>query len=805
VALLLPCLTLAHLVGLWVADAGWLSACSARWLGVACVAFALPLRRLPRALASLLVLGFFASGVAALGGVLETARRHPVETAFDAIVEADVCELERRRSSLRLVLCHAVGVGRHAERVPERIVVHQRWSMLEPSWARALEPGQRLRCLLRIRPLGGLRNPGVTERIPRWQRRGIGARASLVDERRAVRVLRSEKRGLVSSVAVRLGASFDRRRAAIRDRLLASGRSGALLASLSIGDRSGLPNETRDAFARLGLAHLLAVSGLHLSMLAGLAFWSARRAWLRCDPLARRVDARPVAMLFALSAAGVYAAMCGFALPVRRAWIFLFAIWLGLHAARRPSALHLLSLAALAVAAWEPDALFSAGAQLSFGVSAALMLARLDSDARPTSSRFMRTLRLLVGSTSVAVATSAPLLAMHGMESGVAGLLSNLVAIPWTAAVLLPAALGTGAACALEGELACRGALLLGGFLAQLTLECVDWLAAGLPDAGFTAPPAPWALALGGAMVIGVVRTSAPTARVGLALMLCLGLRWAPAAAIEPSAPRLVVLDVGQGDALLVQGREAGILIDGGTALPGGFDAGRSVVGPALAALGVERLDLVIATHADLDHRGGLLAVLESIPVRELWIPLGASSDPALRDLLRLSHRRGVRVLERGRGDGRHDFGDLSVTPLWPGPPADGGNRNDRSLVVRVDHSTRRLLLTGDIGFAAERQLLATAGPELRADVLKVGHHGSAGSTSQAFLDAVSPELAVISAACASRMSLPSATVLSRLERSVPRVLWTGRDGAAVIGLRGAAGSPPPASASGAPRRCEAR
>jgi competence protein ComEC len=236
-----------------------------------------------------------------------------------------------------------------------------------------------------------------------------------------------------------------------------------------------------------------------------------------------------------------------------------------------------------------------------------------------------------------------------------------------------------------------------------------------------------------------------------------------------------------------VQGGSAALLIDGGTALDTDgarrFDAGERVVLPALGALGVRRLDLAVASHADLDHRGGLVAVLRALPVARLWLPAGGRADPAFRELLEAGAARGVAVAERAAGEAPLALGDLTVEALWP-PRVDApAERNDASLVVRVDVAGRRLLFPGDLEQAGEQRLLAERAGALRAQLLKLGHHGSRTSSSAAFLAAVAPELAVVSAPRHGRFGMPHAELLARLRAAGVPWRWTGRDGAVVVGL----------------------
>lgn len=239
---------------------------------------------------------------------------------------------------------------------------------------------------------------------------------------------------------------------------------------------------------------------------------------------------------------------------------------------------------------------------------------------------------------------------------------------------------------------------------------------------------------------------------------------------------------MGQGDAVLVQGRTGALLVDGGTAVPDGPDLGATVVVPALRALGVRRLDLVVASHADLDHRGGLPAVLRALPVARVWLPPGGLADPSFAELVATARAVGAALEEQGAGGTPLRIGDLAVEPLWPPRGAHEGSRNDRSLTLRVALAGRRVLLPGDLEVEAERRLLAS-GICLRADVLKLGHHGSRTSSSAAWLAAVGGAVAVASAPRAGRFEMPHPEVVARVGAGGYALWWTGRDGAVLIGL----------------------
>jgi len=380
--------------------------------------------------------------------------------------------------------------------------------------------------------------------------------------------------------------------------------------------------------------------------------------------------------------------------------------------------------------------------------------------------------------SATAIAATAPVLAGHGLGTSPFGLLANVAAVPWTAAVLLPGSLLASA----EAWLLPGASLALPGLarIAEASLDAAGRIAGALPVAGASAPGAA-GLALAVGLAALALRARRTLMRAALAAAVCGALSAAPPADVSPPAPRAVVLDVGLGDAVIVQGRRGALLVDGGWALPDGADLGRSVVVPALRALGVRRLDAAVATHADLDHRGGLGSVLRALPVGELWLPAGGGDD--LAPLRAQAARLGIPVRELRRGDRVGPLGELEVEVLWPPEPtgiAPAASRNDASLVLRVETAGTRLLLTGDVGAATEAALLASGSP-LRADVLKVAHHGSAGSSSAAFLAAVAPRWALVSAPCGGR--LPSARTLARLQAAGAEVAWTGRDGALRVGL----------------------
>jgi competence protein ComEC len=772
---LLPALALAQGAGILLADHGLLAREAALVLGATSLGLgALVARRASVRAACALGLAL-ASGAAGLATRLDAAARGRPARPLEITLEGRVREARRLPGGFQLEL-EAVRAVQPGLRLPEGVRLG---GPPTPEGVAAIEaalPGERRRVRAVLRAPGALANPGGRERLRELERAGVGATGRLLHPALHVRV--PEREG------ARPLAPLHAARARLDHRLAGAGPGASLLRALALGERSGLAPAAQDAFTRLGLAHLLSVSGLHLALVAGLAFGMARAALSRSAWLAARRDVRAPALAAAVVAAALYAALSGWQVPVRRSLLLVLAVALAMGRGRRSGAGAPLAAAWLAILAAEPQALFGASFQLSFAASAALAFAQAPEAAAP--ARRLARLRTWLGaasaSSAAALAATAPLAAAHLGSVAPVALLANLAAIPWTGVVLLPASLGAALAAALPEPFRPDLVIALAERVAAATLAAVQALAAWLPT--FEPRPRPGAgwLVAGGLLAVATVGVRGSAQRVLLSLAVTAVLAVAPPASLPPPPPRLVALDVGQGDALLVQGRRGSVLVDAATATSTGVDLGRRVVAPALLALGVRRLDLLVVTHADLDHRGGVPAVLARVPVGELWIPFGGRADPGFGAVLEAARAQGVAVREQGAGAPARQVGDLWIEPLWPPPDARQGSRNERSLAVRIRAGARRVLLPGDLEAQAEARLLAS-GADLHADVLALPHHGSRSSSTPSFLAAVAPGLALVSAPCHGRFGMPHAEVRARVQKASASLWWTGRDGALVVGL----------------------
>jgi competence protein ComEC len=772
---LLPLLAVAQAVGIWIADLGWLGTEVAAISGLALLVVGLVFARGPIWWWALsLALAFLAGAFSLAGqlGVSSAVLRLPPESV---VIEGSVIDTASGPEWLRVDVADVRAVEPKGLRIPTRIRLV---GGATPDGFHGLEDvsrGERIRAMVRLRALHEPQNPGTPQRVRRLERRGIGALGRLIHP--ALHVALDDR----SSGSPLRGIRKLRR--AISGEIATFGAGSSLVRALSLGDRSGLSSEVGDAFRRLGLSHLLAVSGLHLGLVASLAFALVRSGVGRSAWLAARCDTRHIALWIGVSTAIAYALFSGWAIPVRRALVFLLVLALTVVRGRSSLRAEPLAAAAIAVLTLEPAALFEPGAQLSFAATAALMFAASRSDRGEPGAWVLRSRALedAARASASAVAVTAPIAAWQIGSAAPFALLANLVAIPWIAFALLPASLLAALALGCGLETVGGGLTSIAVWIASGTLELGLWCSDRLPvTAPSTRPTVVYLLGIALCVAL-TLRARATAARVLGAFLVSALVALAPPRSLEPPRPRLVALEVGQGAAALVDGLRAAVLVDAGSSF-GGRDWGKRAVVPALGALGVERLDVLIVSHGDLDHWGGAPAVLEAVSVGEIWLPFGAPADPAFGPLWEAARSKRVPVFERGAGSPAVSVGDLRIEPLWPPPIAERRSRNDRSLVVRIELAGYSVLLPGDLEASAEFDLVSS-GADLESEIIALSHHGSRTSSTELFLEAVGAKIAIASAPCGGRFGMPHAEVLERAaEKGIP-VWWTGRDGAVMVGL----------------------
>ncbi|MEN5099925.1 DNA internalization-related competence protein ComEC/Rec2 [Stenotrophomonas sp. TWI809] len=609
---------------------------------------------------------------------------------------------------------------------------------------RTLRAGERWSLTVRARPPRGRVNPG-----------GFDAEGYALRQRVAGSgYVREPAQAHPLGEPTGLPAWRERMAEAIARAVQSDGRR--FVQALALGDTRGLSQGDWDDLRALGVTHLVAISGFHVGVVAGVAALLASGLW-RCLPLLGLYVPRPMgAAAAAVAGAALYAAAAGFALPTVRTVLMIAVVAAARCSRRRASVAQSLSLAALAMLLFDPLAVLAPGFWLSFAGVLWLIWC--------LPGREQGWLRGFLSAQGVATVALLPLtVALFGQASR-AGPLVNLVAIPWWTMVVVPLALlGTALEALIDGA---------GRWPWQLAAWCFEaswWLfghAARSELSLWWLPQANrWALI---SAVFGVFWLLLPRGSGGRvpALLLCLPLLWPARHGPGEGEVELLVMDVGQGLAVAVRTRRHTLLYDTGPGADDGFDAGERIVVPTLRALGQGRLDRIMISHDHRDHTGGLRGVRRSFPGATLQAPPGAL---------------------RGRAVACH----AGQSWQWDGvtfrvlhPPRDVPQpTNDSSCVLRLETPQGVILLAGDIEKRSEALLVQQAGALLAAEAVVVPHHGSASSSTPAWVAAVAPGLAIVSSGHRNRFGHPRAEVVARWQAVGAEVLNTADSGAVRVWL----------------------
>ncbi|MFG6449322.1 DNA internalization-related competence protein ComEC/Rec2 [Roseateles sp. BYS180W] len=517
-------------------------------------------------------------------------------------------------------------------------------------------------------------------------------------------------------------------------------RQAGVLTALSVGEQAALSTQDWALMRDTGVAHLLSVSGLHITMLAWLARGLAQRLWQRSARLCLVLPAPRAARWLGVAAAALYTVFSGWGVPAQRT-LWMLVLWalqseLGW---RWPRHLSLLLIAAW-ICLWDPWAPVQPGFWLSFVAVAVLMAADAQTTQAASAPVVRPWWRSLWAALRVQLMISlalAPLSLVLFQQLSVVGVLANALAIPWVSWVVTPLSLLG----ALFNPLWLLGALAVQGLLLWL-----QWCQQ-LPLAVWRVPVAPlwtWAAALLGLLLL-VPRW--PLHWRAWGGLLLLPMLWPPLQRLPAGVLELQALDVGQGSAVLLRTRSHTLLFDAGPQWASGQDAGTRIVVPTLWAQGLVPLSMLMVSHADMDHRGGAAAVQRDAQPRRL---LGAlpQATPCLAG-------------QRWQWDGV----EFELLHPWPqtGAPTRRVAENERSCVLRVRAAGGSVLLPGDLPAAQEAQLVAAYGAAgLQSSVLMVPHHGSKSSSSKPFIEAVAPRWAVVQAGANNRFGHPALEVRQR-------------------------------------------
>lgn len=609
-----------------------------------------------------------------------------------------------------------------------------------------LQPGQRWQFTVRLkRPHGGV-NVGGFDYEAWLLGRGI----------RATGYVRPGPAALLAATVWQPEALIARSRAAVRthfERALPAADHPwrGILVALAIGDQRAIDGGLWTVFNKTGVTHLLSVSGLHVTLVAGLFGAAVGSLWRRVPALVLRWPAQKAGLLAAGAMALCYSLLAGFGVPAQRTLYMLWVALAALLAARNVAADRVWALALGVVLVFDPWSVLAPGFWLSFlAVGALLYIGK----AQRETGGWRRQLRAFGAVQWAATLVTLPVLLFVFQQFSLVSPLANALAVPLVSFVVTPLAL-LGAVIPWDGVLIAAHWLL--DLLMRFLFWCADW------PLWQAAPPPVWSLlpALVG-VVLALAPSGVPVKGLGFALLLPL-LFW-PGEGVPFGEARIDVLDVGQGQAVVVRTANRVLVYDPGPRYSPDADAGQRVLLPFLRAQGVDRIDRLIVSHADADHAGGLAALQSVLPVGDLL-----SSEAGIG--------RACLAGEGWRWDG------VEFALLHPAVDDADLGKNDRSCVLSVRSSGQRVLLVGDIEAAAEARL-AARGDDLKADLLLVPHHGARTSSSVPFVLAVDPAHAVFSVGYRNRFGHPHPGVVDRYEAVGARLWRTDRDGALQLAMR---------------------
>ena len=630
-----------------------------------------------------------------------------------------------------------------------------------------------------LREAGLFRDPGVADARLALARRGT----CLVGSVKSAALVETRSPG---SWADEAAAEARQRTRAVVARYVGrwSRRSAAIVVAILIGDRAGLDEEVERRLQEAGTYHVIAISGGNIAILAALTVWLLRLL---------RVGHRPAAILGILVLTG-YAFTVGGGASVVRATLMAVIFLAARLADHQGSALNALAVAGAIVFAAVPLSIFDVGCALTFGATLGILIGASRVMRAFPARWYLRWPLALLAASACAELALFPVSARAFFRVTFAGLILNFAAIPLMSVVqvagmlVLPLAAVHASAASAAGWVAHVAAE---GLIRTASLvEWAPWLSYRLPP-----PHAAWLvvyyagwcawLALAQPSGGGLARLRRWARRVAVALVTGSGV-WIlvePVTLLVPGvkgALRVAVLDVGHADAVLVQLPDRrNLLVDAGGSLTGSsFDIGGRIVAPALWALRVRRLDVLVLSHGDPDHIGGAASIIRDFRPREVWEGVPVPPSERLQALRRDAEAAGARW--RTCLAGEHGTFGAVRWHVWHPPPPDWERqrvRNDDSVVLELRYGDVSILLPGDIGRPVEQGLLQVI-PPAPLRVLKVPHHGSVSSSTDEFVTALRPRVAVLSAGAITKVS---DVVLARYREVGATLFRTDQDGATIV------------------------
>ena len=668
-------------------------------------------------------------------------------------------------------------------RCSERLLVHVY------AHSRVFAPGDRLLFRAKPRPFRNFNNPGRYDYELAMSSKGFACAAAVSDGREIVPL----GRGSLGFIQDRLESIRAPLRGFMQEKLWP--QQAVLYRALILGESQDMGQDLRDLFTCTGLGHVIAVSGLNIGFVAWLVFFLIKRLLSLSYGWTLRTDIRTTAALITCLPVIGYALLAGFEVSVQRAMVMVLAYLLAVVLGREEEIWSTLAFAALIILSVHPHELYSISFQLSFGgvIGLVVLLPWFQSLlSRVGGGRLPRYLLGLVLSTTAATLFLLPLLFYHFSRISLVTIPANLLVLPFMGFWIIPLGLLAAMLLPLSGLIA--GLILqIGALGIDLSLMVMQFFADLDWAEVWVIRPSVLEIALCyGALISLALFRRGSWAKASLWVLLAFlagdAVYWIRSTQFNPCF-KVTYLDVGEGHAALLQfpGRER-MLIDGGGSVRSDFDFGKMVVGPALLALKIRRVDYLVLSHPESDHMNGLAFIASHFAPREFWHNGDGTGIEAFEGLRGITRERGVPERLPESLQAPMEIAGVRVELLHPetSPEPDPSpgrrmKRNDRSMVLKCTHGGNTFLFPGDLERAGEEELMKRNGEKLGSEVLLVPHHGSRASTSVEFLERVRPRVCVISSRGGTSFRHPHPELVQRLQERGCALYRTDQVGAVTI------------------------
>ena len=612
--------------------------------------------------------------------------------------------------------------------------------LIKLSWYEKLyrspQAGERWRLLVKLKQPHGAINPGGFDYERNLYRKGISAtgyvRRNDANQRLSEHDIDSGLFNIIDGFRQSISNS-------LRKRLEGKPHQGVIEA-LAIGDRNRITSEEWDVLIRTGTIHLVAISGLHIGLVAGFAFFLMRALVSRLGFVLKRMPVQVPAAVAAIAVAFIYALLAGFTIPTQRAFLMVCIVMISLIQRRSVPASNIIAFSLLVILLFDPMSVLDVGFWLSFGAVAIILFASIGRLKPPTALIGMSKIQFVIAIGML------PLMLLFFQRLSIAAPLANLVAVPLVSFITVPSTLLATMTIDVLPSLS-NGLFFIAVESLKLLWVMIDWLSVQSWAVVDTTVVSTWSLLLA---IVGATYLLMPRGIPArwVALLLFLPALLGTRTTLNQGELNITLIDVGQGLSVLLQTQHHSLVFDAGPRYSSSFDAGKNIVIPFLRSQGVLEVDALIISHGDNDHSGGANAILKNLSVKK--IISGANRKRWHND----------KAIACSSGQS-WQWDNIHFEILHPqSGKFEGGNNQSCVLQVRV--ADKAILLPADIERATEQLLIKQYGDKLKSQILIAPHHGSKTSSSQAFLEQVSPQMVLIANGYRNRYRFPHSNVTKR-------------------------------------------